>query len=225
MRKVTDFIVNRSKLILIIFLLLSIFCIYLMGKVTVNTDMSKYLPASSETKVGNDIMNKEFEPIKSSTLYVMFENLEDSNKVLKQIENIDNISSVNHEYRKYKDNNYDLYTITVDDTSDSNVSSLVYKEINKQFKDDNITLDGDIASSNTPVLPNWIVILAVSSAVLILLIMSDNLIEPFLILYSVGIAVFLNKGSNILFESVSNVTHAINVNAFSPYICLYSFVL
>ena len=195
MRKVTDFIVNRSKLILIIFLLLSIFCIYLMGKVTVNTDMSKYLPASSETKVGNDIMNKEFEPIKSSTLYVMFENLEDSNKVLKQIENIDNISSVNHEYRKYKDNNYDLYTITVDDTSDSNVSSLVYKEINKQFKDDNITLDGDIASSNTPVLPNWIVILAVSSAVLILLIMSDNLIEPFLILYSVGIAVFLNKGS------------------------------
>ena len=75
--------------------------------------------------------------------------------------------------------------------------------------DDNITLDGDIASSNTPVLPNWIVILAVSSAVLILLIMSDNLIEPFLILYSVGIAVFLNKGSNILFDSVSNVTDGI----------------
>ena len=209
MRKVTDFIVNRSKLILIIFLLLSIFCIYLMGKVTVNTDMSKYLPASSETKVGNDIMNKEFEPIKSSTLYVMFENLEDSNKVLKQIENIDNISSVNHEYKKYKNNNYDLYTITVDDTSDSNVSSLVYKEINKQFKDYEITLDGDIARSNTPVLANWIVILAISTAVIILLIMSDNIVEPFLILYSVGIAVFLNKGSNVLFDSVSNVTDGI----------------
>lgn len=84
MRKITDFIVNKNKLILIIFLILSIFCIYLMQKVTINSDMSKYLPASSETKIGNDIMNKEFDPIKSSTLYVMFENLKDKKKTLKK---------------------------------------------------------------------------------------------------------------------------------------------
>ena len=40
MRKVTDFIVNKSKLILIIFLLLSVFCIYLMSKVTINSELS-----------------------------------------------------------------------------------------------------------------------------------------------------------------------------------------
>lgn len=210
MRKVTDFIVNRNKLILILFLVLSIFCIYLMGKVNINSDMSKYLPKTSETKIGNDIMNKEFDPIKSSTLYVMFENLDDKDKTLKEIENIKNVDSVFYsETKKYKNKKYDLFTINVKDTSDSKVASNVYNEVNKQFKNEKITLDGDIAQQNTPVLPTWIVALAISTAVLILLIMSDNLIEPFLILYSVGIAVFLNKGSNIIFDNVSSVTDGI----------------
>lgn len=210
MRKITDFIVNKSKLVLIVFLLLSMFCFYLMQKVIINSDMSKYLPASSETKIGYDIMNKEFEPIKSSTLYVMFENLKDKDKTLKKLANIKNVSSVDYsETREFENNKYDLFTISVDDTSNSETASLVYKEVNKQFKNEHITLDGDIATQNTPVLENWIVILAISTAVLILLVMSDNLIEPFLILYSVGIAVFLNKGSNIMFSSVSSVTDGI----------------
>ena len=109
MRKVTDFIVNRNKLILILFLVLSIFCIYLMGKVNINSDMSKYLPKTSETKIGNDIMNKEFDPIKSSTLYVMFENLDDKDKTLKEIENIKNVDSVFYsETKKYKVVNKEL---------------------------------------------------------------------------------------------------------------------
>ena len=210
MKKITDFIVNRSKLVLIIFLFLSAFCLYLMQKVTINSDMSKYLPATSETKIGYDIMNGEFEPIESSTLYVMFENLENKEETLKKLENIKNVSSVDYsETREYQKKQYDLFTITVDDTSDSKTASLVYQEVNKQFKGEKITLDGDIASQNTPVLPNWIVALAISTAVLILIIMSDNLIEPFLILYSVGIAVFLNKGSNIIFDNVSSVTDGI----------------
>ena len=210
MKKVTDFIVNRSKLVLIIFLFLSVFCFYLMHKVTINSDMSKYLPATSETKIGYDIMNDEFEPIESSTLYIMFENLDNKEETLKKLENIKNVSSVDYsETREYQNKKYDLFTVTVNDTSDSKAASLVYQEVNKQFKGEKITLDGDIATQNTPVLPNWIVILAISTAVLILIIMSDNFVEPFLILYSVGIAVFLNKGSNIIFDNVSSVTDGI----------------
>ena len=151
-----------------------------MQKVTINSDMSKYLPSSSETKIGNDIMNKEFDPIKSSTLYVMFENLDNKEKVLKKLDSIKNISSVDYESTKeYKNNKYDLFIINVDDTSDSKVASEVYKEVEKSFKEEKITLDGDIAMSNMPVLPNWIVVLAISTAVLILIIMSDNFVEPF----------------------------------------------
>lgn len=210
MKKLSDFIVNKSKLILLLFLILSIICIILMQKVTINSDMSKYLPASSETKIGNDIMNKEFDPIKSSSLYVMFEDLDNKENALNTIENIKNVSSVNYDNTsEFNKGKYTLFIVNVDDTSDSKTASQVYKDINNHFKNEKITLDGDIATANNDVLPTWIFVLAVSSAVLILLIMCDNIIEPFLILYSVGIAVFLNKGSNILFESVSSVTDGI----------------
>ena len=210
MRKVTDFIVNRSKLILLAFILLSVFCFYLMQKVKVNTDMSKYLPKSSETRVGNDIMNKEFDPIESSNLYIMFENLDDKDKVLDYLKSVKYVSSVDYDNTDtYNKGKYTLYIVNVDKFSDSKEASEVYNTIKKEYKHNKVIYDGSIATSNKPVLPTWIFILAVSSALIILIIMSDNFVEPFLILFSVGIAVFLNKGSNIMFDSISLVTDGI----------------
>ena len=210
MKKVTDFIVNKNKLILLIFLLLSIFCFYLMQKVKVNTDMSKYLPKSSETRVGNDIMNKEFDPLESSNLYIMFEDLDNKEEVLEYLKSVDNVSSVDYDNTSdYNKKNCTLYIVNVDKVSDSKEASATYKEIKNHFKDYKVIYDGSIESSNKPVLPTWIFMLAIGSALIILIIMSDNLVEPFLILYSVGIAVFLNKGSNIMFDSISHVTDGI----------------
>lgn len=210
MKKITDLIVDKHKMLLIIFLLISIFCIFLMKKVNINSDMSKYLPKTSETKIGNDIMNNEFEPIQSSTLYVMIENIENKEEILNYLKTIENVEEVQYEntenYNKEKNT---LYILTTNHTSDSKEAKQIFDTVEEHFKKNNITLYGDIADSNQEVLPSWISILAVSSAVIILIIMSDNLIEPFLILYAVGIAVFLNKGSNILFESISNVTDGI----------------
>lgn len=210
MRKITDFIVSKHKFILVLFLLIAFFCVFLMKKVTVNYDLAEYLPSSSETKKGNDIMNNEFDPINSSSLYIMFENLDDKEEVLDYLENVKYVSSVDYDSSdKYNKGKYTLYVINVDYLSDSDEAKEVYNDVKKHFKDYNIILDGSIASSNRDVLPVWIFILAVSSAFIILLIMSDNLVEPFLISYSVGIAVFLNKGSNVMFKNVANVTDSI----------------
>lgn len=210
MRKVTDFIVSKNKLISILFLIIAIFCVFLMKQVTINTNLAEYLPSSSETKKGNDIMNSEFDPIESSSLYIMFENLKDKDEVLKYLENMDYVSSVDYDDSSdYNKDKYTLYIVNVDSVSDSDEAKEVYKNVSKHFKKYDMKLDGSIADSNKPVLATWLFILAVGSALVILIIMSDNLIEPFLILYSVGIAVFLNKGSNIMFKNVSNVTDSI----------------
>ena len=210
MKKITDFIVNKNKLILLVFLLLSIFCFFLMQKVKINTDMSKYLPKSSETRKGNDIMNNEFDPLESSNLYIMFENLDDKEKVLEYLKSVEYVSSVDYDNTSsYNKDKYTLYIVNVDKTSDSKEASEVYKNIKKEYKNYKVIYDGSIADANHEVLPTWIFILAIGSALLILIIMSDNIVEPFLILYSVGIAVFLNKGSNIMFDSISNVTDGI----------------
>ena len=60
------------------------------------------------------------------------------------------------------------------------------------------------------ILPTWILVLAVAIVAIILIIMCESYIEPFLFLVCIGIAVLLNNGTNIIFGTVSNITSSIS---------------
>ena len=70
-------------------------------------------------------------------------------------------------------------------------------------------MSGPISDKYKPVLQLWIVTLAIGISMIILTILSESYIEPWLYLFSIGIAVFINKGTNIIFPSVSNITDSI----------------
>ena len=78
MKKITDFIINNRYFILVIFICFTLFSINLTQRVEINHDIAEYLPDTSETKIGKDIMESEFR--KTSTLNIMFENLKDEEK-------------------------------------------------------------------------------------------------------------------------------------------------
>ena len=213
MRKFTDFIINKRHLILILFIILSIISVFLSKKVNINYEISEYLPSTSETRIGMDIMENEFKEIKSSSLNLMFEDLQEDKKTeiydeLTQIEGVDSVDYDNTE--NYNKDNYTLYVINVDDTEDSKQASDVYEEVTKNYKDYTIYTSGNISERNNPVLPTWIVVLAVVCALIILIIMCDSYVEPFLFLTSILIAVLLNNGTNIIFGTVSNITSSIS---------------
>ena len=86
----------------------------------------------------------------------------------------------------------------------------MFKKIEDNYKDYEFYTSGEIAEEYKTILPFWIIILAISSALIILIIMSESYIEPFLYLASIGIAVILNKGTNIIFGSISNITDSIS---------------
>lgn len=44
--------------------------------------MTEYLPSDSETKIGMDIMEKEFDEEKESYLNIMFKNLTEDEKII-----------------------------------------------------------------------------------------------------------------------------------------------
>ena len=75
MRKITDFIIEKRNYVLTIFIILSLFCLYLSTKVNINYDLTEYLPSTSETRIGMDIMNEEFGSLPTSSLNVMFKDL------------------------------------------------------------------------------------------------------------------------------------------------------
>lgn len=209
---IINFIVEKRYYILVIFTILAIFSLFLSTKVTINHDISAYLPESSETKIGKNIMDKNFSSTKESTLNLMFKGLKDEEKdnVKKQIEEITGVKEVLHDdSSEYNKDDYALYLITVDDKEDSKTATNVYNEISTKYQDYEFFTSGNVSEWNKPVLHLWIIAFAIVSAMIILIIMCESYIEPFLFLYSIGLAVFLNMGTNIIFSSVSHITNSI----------------
>ncbi len=211
MKKITEFIIDKRYFILIIFILLTIGCAFLSNKVVINYDIAKYLPDTSKMRIGMNIMEDEFSDVETSSLNVMFEDLEQDKMTIKsELESISGVKEVEYdESEKYNKDNYTLYEVTVDDKKDSSTAKNVYNEISTKYQDDTIYMSGSIAEANKSVLPFWIIVLAVLSALVILLIMCESYVEPFLFLTVILMAVVLNKGTNIIFPNVSHITNSI----------------
>ena len=212
MKKITDFIINKRYFILFLFIILTIVSAIGSSKVKINHDIAEYLPDTSETRIGMDIMEEKFAGTETSTLNLMFENLSDEEKldIKDELEKIDGVESVDYDNtEEYNKENYTLYVITVDDEADSQMASEVYNQITEKYKDYTIYTSGNVSESNKSVLPFGIIVLAVASALVILIIMCESYVEPFLFLASILMAVVLNKGTNIIFQNVSYITDSI----------------
>ncbi len=210
MKKITDFLVNKRNYVLVLFIILTFGCFLLSNKVKINRDMAEYLPKSSETSQGMDIMDQEFGEIETSTLNLMFKDLNNKDEVLNYLNNLKGIKEVEYEdTEEYNKDNYTLFVITVDSKADSKISDDIYHKITNKYQDYEIFTSGDVASENKDVLPIWIVALAIVCGLIILIIMCDSYTEPFLFLFAILLSVVMNKGTNIIFGTISSITSAI----------------
>ena len=164
MRKVTDFIIEKRNYVLTIFIILSVVCLYLSTKVNINYDLTEYLPSTSETRIGMDIMNAEFPEMDTSSLNVMFKDLnsEDKNKIKEELKNLDGVSSVAYDDTdKYNKDEYTFYEITVDGQDDSTNAANVYNSVKNNYQDYEIYTSGAVATRNAPVLNIAVISLAI----------------------------------------------------------------
>ena len=210
MQKITDFIVEKRLLIFILMLILTIASFFMIKFTNINYDIMKYLPKTSNVRIGLDIMNANFKE-EVSTLNVMVKDLdeEDKSKALKYLESIKNVS-INYENNEnFNKDNYTLFTLNLDYASSSKEAKKIYQDVTNYFKENLVDTSGTVSDENKVVLPFYIVVIAVLSALVILIIASSSYTEPFLFLFAILVAVFLNKGTNFIFGSVSNITNSI----------------
>ncbi len=208
MKRITDFIVEKRYYVFSLFVLLAIFCYGLSSKVDINYDMSSYLPSDSDTKLGLNIMNDEFGAVKTSTLNVLVKGLseQEAKDHYDYLSDLDNVSNVTYTY----DDDKTIFQLICSKEADSDEASVLYKEVENHFQKQIDGVSGDVVDHNSSVLPFYVIVIAVLSALIILIIMCESYIEPFLFLFSILIAVALNAGTNIIFGSVSNITSSIS---------------
>ncbi|MCR4753549.1 MAG: MMPL family transporter [Candidatus Saccharibacteria bacterium] len=214
MRKISDFIVNHCYVIFGVFLILVAICGFLATKVTINKDIYSYMPADSETTLGLNIMNDEFNYDATSSYEMMLTDVPANEKaqIKEHIESIEGVKSVDYDDSDtYNRDKYTRYKINVNAPADSELANQVYDTIHDEYEDKyEIEEAGQVYNFNGEVLKLHVTILAVACAMVILLLMSKSWVEPWLFLFAILLAVVANKGTNIIFPSVSHITDAIS---------------
>ena len=117
MKKIAELLVDRRRTVFLLMMLLTLFCLAMIPRVRVNTDMTKYLPDSSSMKQGIDIMAQEFSDLSvPNTVRVMFHNLPEEEKesvlsTLKKTPHADSVAFLPGDERYEKDG-YTLYILS-----------------------------------------------------------------------------------------------------------------
>ena len=71
--RLATFIVDKRNLFFLLYIFAAIFCVFSMNWVKVENDVTKYLPDSTETRLGIEAMNENFEAF--ATAQVMVSNV------------------------------------------------------------------------------------------------------------------------------------------------------
>ena len=230
MKKISEFITNKYRLIVLICILLLIPAAIGYINTKINYDILVYLPEDIETIKGQNILKDDFKS--GANAFVIVDNMK-SNEVLKLEDKIKEINSVTN-------------VISINDITDITmpVEMLPDSITNKVVKDGStmivVTFEGSTSDENTIEAVRQLreiashpekvssmtamvldtmdlsdqeivmyVIIAVIFCLIILTLSTDSYLVPFFLLANIGVAIIYNLGSNIVFGEISYITKAI----------------
>lgn len=212
MNRLAHIIVKYRVPILLLALVLTAACGILIPQVKVNSDMTEYLADSSSMRKGLEIMADEFPGINDARyIRVMLRGLNDAERLdaKKAFADLDYVDSVDYEAGDefYNRGEHSLFKISTSYAYDSPEERSIEEAVKKLYPDNEAVVEN---GSTFYAIPTWVLVLAIGSLLIILFIMSPSWVEPLLFIITIGAAVILNAGTNILKGSVSNTTFAIS---------------
>lgn len=223
-------VVKLRHAILVMALVLLIPSAIGMAKTHVNYDMLSYLPDDMESVKGQDLLMDEFH--KGGFSILVLENMKtnDVTKLKKDIEKVDHVESIVNlqdvvnpsvpisMYPKVVQDNINnknaTMLVTFYDTGISDEHTLnAVDQIRKMSSKDtyvagmtSMVLDLKNIAETEEI---KYVAVAVALSLLVMMLLLDSYVAPFLFLLSIGLAILYNMGSNIMFGEISYITKAI----------------
>ena len=170
MQKIAAFIVKKRRLLLVVMLALAVVCAALMPFVGINTDMTKYLPNSSQMKIGMDHMNEAFpDAVQTYTIRVMFRGLDAREKlaIREQLAEIPNVQSVAYEpdSSDYNRDDATLYKLSTLYDYNSDEEAQIERDVAERFAGYDVAVRSDDTSA--PSIPPIVFILSIVLCVVV----------------------------------------------------------
>lgn len=136
MEKIATFIVDKRNLFFLLYIFAIVFCFFSTNWVTVENDITTYLPQETETRKGLTLMNEEFVTYGTAKIMVSNISYETGLKLQEQIESIEGVSEAafDHSADHFK-NSSALFDVTFDGTVSDAVSENAFTQIKELVRE------------------------------------------------------------------------------------------
>ena len=228
MDRLTKAITSHQRAVIAVFLVLAVISAVLILGVSVNYNLADYLPPDAESTVALGIMDEEFGTgVPNARVMVSGLTIAEAAELKTQIAAVDGVTGVmwlddvedlttpvemmdTATVEQYWRDGSALYQVTVADGREASTVDALYDLIGE-----NGAISG--VAANTANMQNRVVSEVLGAAaillpliIVLLLVTTTSWIAPLLFLASIGVAIVINMGTNIVFGEISFVTQSVS---------------
>ena len=213
--KLATFVVDKRNFFFLMYIAAAIFCLFSMNWVTVENDVTTYLPEDTETRQGIVAMNENF--VTFSTARVMVSNVtyDTAQQIFEELQTVEGVDMVTFDRTDahYRDAAA-LFDVSFSG-SDSDPETLrAMQSIREKLGGYDLYIDSTVGVDMNAMLNDemtTILIVAVIIILVVLTLTSRSYAEVPVLLITFGAAALLNMGSNFIFDRISFISDSVAV--------------
>lgn len=215
MQQVAALIVHRRKILFLVYLAILVFCLFSMGWVEVENDVTTYLPEDTETRQGLVAMNENFSEFGSARVMVSnvtYETAETLQDEIAAVEGVDMVTfdDTEEHYRGASA----LYDLTFIGGTNGESTQQAMEEVRRLLAGYDASVSTTIGYDENEMLQTEmtnILIVAILIILVVLTLTSRAYAEVPVLLLTFGAAALMNMGTNFLCGKISFISNSIAV--------------
>ena len=215
MLKICAFIVDKRNLFFLIYAIVCIFAAISRNWVSVENQLSEYLPETSETWRGLKLMEKEFTTYGSVKVMVANISYDQALLIQDDLENMDGVFSAElDDSDKHYNNGSALFNITFDYDEKDNLCLELLDQVKAYFEPYDYYLSTTLGDTQSELINkemSVISVIVVFVVVGVLLLTSQAYAEVPVLLLTFGSAALVQMGTNFLLGTISFVSDSVTI--------------
>ena len=215
MEKLATFIVDKRSLFFLLTTFAVIFCLFSMSWVTVENDVTTYLPEGTETRLGIEAMNENF--ITFGTAQVMVANItyDTAEDIYEKLQKIDGVGMVVFDDTEaHYTSASALYEVNLEDGVMDQSSINAIAAIEDMLSGYDLYINTSVGYDQNAMLQDemtTILVVAVIIMLTVLVLTSRSYAEIPVLIITFGIAALMNMGTNFIFPKISFISDSVAV--------------
>ena len=215
MLKICKFIVDKRNLFFLIYAIACIFSVIARGWVGVENKLPKYLPKTSETYRGLELMEEQFTTYGSAKVMVANISYDQALMIQKDLEKRAGVFSAElDDSDEHYANGSALFNITFDYDETNDKCLELLDKVKEYFNDYDYYLTTSLGDTQSELIDqemNVISVIVVIVVVLVLIFTSQAYAEVPILLLTFGSAALVQMGTNFLLGTISFVSNSVTI--------------